>query len=156
MRSIANGKWEIAIMTAEYSAIFGISQDVPRLKAGEQYIRMGDGFTVAIIPSVHDRVFWFVIDKMNHKFEGGGHADLPRFTQEDLAKRLECLESIIVEYGVRLGDVWEKRTVANMVPLEEYAYQNWSSGRTVCLGDSMHKVSILVAAVFFALSTSHY
>lgn len=136
-------------MTAEYSAIFGISEDIPKLVAGEQYIHMGDGFTVAVIPSVNDRVFWFVIDKMSRKSEGDDRAGLPRFTQEDLVKRLRSLESIVVEHGVCLGDVWEKRTVANMVPLEEYAYQKWFSGRVVCLGDSMHKVSMpqMISAV---------
>ncbi|KAF6789053.1 FAD binding domain-containing protein [Colletotrichum sojae] len=126
-------------MSAEYSCVFGISKGSSGLKAGEQIMRIYDGRTLVVIPSKDDVVFWFLARKLDRKY---GYAEAPRFTLEDAAAAcLEVADAPLV-CNVRFGDVWKIRQTFNMVVLEENLLQTWSSGRAVCIGDSIHKMTV--------------
>ncbi|KAK6215655.1 FAD binding domain-containing protein [Colletotrichum tabaci] len=126
-------------MSAEYSCVFGISRGPSGLKAGEQIMRMYDGRTLVVIPSKDDVVFWFLSRKLDRKYK---YSEAPRFTLEDAAA--ECAELADAPLGndVRFGDVWKIRQTFNMVVLEENLLRTWSFGRVLCIGDSIHKMTV--------------
>jgi hypothetical protein len=52
----------------------------------------------------------------------------------------ERLKDTQIIPGVLWSDVWSRREVFAMVPLEEALFKNWHFDRLVCIGDSMLKV----------------
>ncbi|KAI9152364.1 FAD binding domain-containing protein [Paramyrothecium foliicola] len=126
-------------VSAEYSCVFGISRGVSGLKAGEQIMRIYNGRTLVVIPSKHELVFWFLSNKLDQGYKNG---EIPRFTKEDANALCLQLVDALVDNEIRFGDVWAKRQVYNMVTLEENIFQRWSFGRMVCIGDSMHKMTV--------------
>ncbi|GKT46893.1 FAD-dependent monooxygenase ctvC [Colletotrichum spaethianum] len=128
-----------ARMSAEYSCVFGISRGASGLKEGEQVMRIYDGRTLVVIPSKDDVVFWFLARKLDRKYK---YSEAPRFTLEDAAAECSELADAPLGGGVHFQDVWRMRQTFNMVVLEENLLQTWSSGRVLCIGDSIHKVII--------------
>ncbi|OLN95509.1 2-heptyl-3-hydroxy-4(1H)-quinolone synthase 2 [Colletotrichum chlorophyti] len=126
-------------MSAEYACVFGISRGSSGLKAGEQIMRIYNGQTLVVIPSKDDVVFWFLSRKLDRKYK---YSEAPRFTLDDAAAA--CLEFADAPLGndVRFGDIWKIRQTFNMVVLEENLLQTWSFGRVVCIGDSIHKMTV--------------
>ncbi|KAK7403403.1 hypothetical protein QQX98_010816 [Neonectria punicea] len=125
--------------SVEYSCVFGVSQGLPGLRAGEQVMRMYNGRTLVVIPYKDELVFWFLVQKLDRKYE---YSNAPRFTLEDAAaKCLQVADALIVD-AVKFEDVWNTRQAFNMVPLEENLFKTWSFGPVVCIGDSMHKMTI--------------
>ncbi|POR36054.1 FAD binding domain-containing protein [Tolypocladium paradoxum] len=126
-------------MSVEYSCVFGISGGISALKAGEQVMRIYNGRTLVVIPSKDELVFWFLVQKLDRKYKYG---DAPRFTSEEAVTQCLNLADAPIEEGVRFGDVWQKRQTFNMVCLEENLLKTWSFGRLVCIGDSIHKMTV--------------
>lgn len=101
-------------------------------------MRINDGWTLVVIPSKDDVVFWFLVEKLDRRYH---YTDSPRYTTEDAAARCLQLADVPVYGNVCFGDVWERRSVVNMTVLHESVVKMWSCGRRVCIGDSIHKVS---------------
>ncbi|KAM4067154.1 FAD binding domain-containing protein [Hirsutella rhossiliensis] len=130
---------ERSSMSVEYSCCFGISTGMPELKPGEQVMRIYYGRTLVVIPSKDGLVFWFLIQKLDQKYKYG---DAPRFTSEQAAAQCLQLADAPIAKDVRFGHVWRNQQIFNMVALEEKVFQTWSFGRLVCIGDSMHKMTV--------------
>ncbi|KAJ0159890.1 FAD-dependent urate hydroxylase [Colletotrichum tanaceti] len=126
-------------MSAEYSCVFGISRGPSGLTAGEQIMRMYDGRTLVVIPSKDDVVFWFLSRKLDRRYK---YSEAPRFTLEDGTAACAELADAPLADGVRFGDVWKIRQTFNMVVLEENLLRTWSFGRVLCIGDSIHKMTV--------------
>lgn len=125
-------------MSVEFSCIFGMSSGPSELEPGQQVMRINDGWTLVVIPSINDVTFWFIVRKLDKKYR---YADAPRYTKEDATLACEQYVDVPVWKGVRFGDIWERRTSFNMTALQESVFETWSHGRVVCIGDSIHKVS---------------
>ena len=65
-----------------------------------------------------------------------------RFTSEAAAQLCEKLKGAHLWKGVAFGDVWDKREVVSMTALDENVFHTWNFDRMVCIGDSIHKVTI--------------
>lgn len=124
-------------MTVDFSCVFGMSSGVPGLEAGQQMLRINDGWSLMVIPSRTDIVYWFIMQKLDQTYT---YATTPRYTQEEAAAACSRLVDVPVWKHIRFGDIWEKRRVFNMLALQEGIFQTWHTGRLVCLGDSIHKV----------------
>lgn len=133
-------------MKVEFSCIFGISDGVPELKPGKQIMRMGNGWTLVIIPSKQDQTFWFIVQKLEQTYDYGF---APRFTATQAAEQCSKFMKLPIVGNIRFGDVWQRRSVVNMSALEENVFQTWSFGRLVCIGDSIHKVRKLHQLALF-------
>ncbi|RCI09390.1 hypothetical protein L249_3726 [Ophiocordyceps polyrhachis-furcata BCC 54312] len=118
-------------MSAEYSCCFGISAGVEHLKPGTQVLHMDDGRSLMLVPSKDRLVFWFVIQKLDRRYQSG---ETPRFTSDEAVALCSQLADTPC-----FRDVWDKRKVFNMVAIEEGVVRTWSFGRVVCIGDSIHK-----------------
>ncbi|KAH7028242.1 FAD binding domain-containing protein [Macrophomina phaseolina] len=126
-------------MTVEYTCIFGISSAIPGLAPGEQVMCVYNGWTLVVIPSTQDQTFWFIVRKLDRKYQYGS---APRLTSEDAVEQCSKLGSVPILNDVRFSDVWQRRTTFNASVMEESVFPTWSCGRLVCIGDSIHKMTI--------------
>lgn len=124
-------------MTAEYACVYGISSPIPKLQPGHQITRYNDGWSILSVVGKNSRLFWFLFLKLGPKYEYGS---IPTFSVEDTVSKCEQMAGETFWEEVSFGDVWQKREVFKMTPLEESFFQTWHLGRAVCIGDSMHKV----------------
>ncbi|KAL4864587.1 hypothetical protein BDV12DRAFT_201015 [Aspergillus spectabilis] len=125
-------------LTVEYSCIFGISSAVTGLEVGEQVACFHDGFTIMTYQGLGGRVYWFVVEKLDRKYT---YPHLPRFSQQDAINGCERLGGVWLRNTVHFRDVWANRETFAMTALEECVLRPWHSGRIVCIGDSIHKMT---------------
>lgn len=133
-------------MTVDYSCVFGMSSGLPELEVGEQVMRIGDGWTLVVIPSLHGIVFWFMVCKLDRQYS---YEDAPRYTQEDAISTCQSFAEVSVWKTTRFGDIWDRRQTFNMTALQESVFETWSHQRLVCIGDSIHKVGTFFLFLFF-------
>ena len=86
------------------------------------------------------RVYWFLYRRLSRTFKLG---EIPRFSSSDADKlAAEHADLAILPKGaVTVGDLYKNKTSSTLVSIEEAAYEHWSWGRMVCLGDSAHKMT---------------
>ncbi|KAL2844065.1 hypothetical protein BJY01DRAFT_264077 [Aspergillus pseudoustus] len=125
-------------LTVEYSCIFGVSSATPGLEVGEQVASFHDGFTIMTYQGLGGRVYWFVVEKLDRKYT---YPHIPRFTQQDAINGCERLAGVWLRNAVHFQDVWARRETFAMTALEECVLRPWHSGRIVCIGDSIHKMT---------------
>lgn len=124
-------------MSIEYACVFGISNGVSGLIAGEQVASLNKGRSFLTFPGRDGRVFWFLMHKLDKNYTYPG---APRWSPEDAERIAARYIDDHIWNGVQFKDIWDKREVCGITNLEENIFQTWHSGRVLCLGDSMHKV----------------
>lgn len=124
-------------LTVEYACLFGISQAIPGLQSGDHVNRYGDKFCIITFHGKADRVFWFIIHKLDQVYT---YPDAPRYSPADATELCGKLRHVKIVDDVTVGDLWETKEVASMTALEEGLFENWHFKRIVLLGDSIHKV----------------
>ncbi|GAQ05406.1 hypothetical protein ALT_2727 [Aspergillus lentulus] len=129
---------EIKGMSIEYACIFGASAMVPGLDERHLHSRVDNGTAFIIIPGVNGRLSWFIIVKLDQKYQYGS---APRFSVKDAAAWGERLTDKYIWNDIKFKHIWQNREAFAMTALEENIFQNWSFGRIVCIGDSMHKMT---------------
>lgn len=116
-----------------------MSRGVRELEIGQQAMHINDGWSMVVIPSKDDLVFWFIARKLDRTY---GYEDAPRFTDKDAAAECERYLDVQIWHGLKFGDIWAKRSHASMTVLQEGVFEKWSCGRVVCIGDSIHKMTV--------------
>jgi hypothetical protein len=87
-------------------------------------------------------VMWALVEKLDKEYH---LPNIPRYTEEDAHVFAESkLDKILVSdtAQVKFGDLWKKVRVSALVSVEEGDLKVWTSGKIVCLGDSVHKVCL--------------
>lgn len=127
-------------MISEYKCLFGISTPVPGLPSQHFDITYTKDLSPIVITGKNDRVYWFLIARMEDAYKYG---NIPRFTREEARNFAEANLSIPLAPGgqVTFRDLWDRQEVYNLVALEEACFSHWSWGRFACLGDSVHKMT---------------
>ncbi|KAJ5519071.1 Monooxygenase FAD-binding [Penicillium expansum] len=125
-------------LTVEYACLFGISQAIPGLQSGDHVNRYGDKFCIITFHGKADRVFWFIIHKLDQVYT---YPDAPRYSPADATELCGKLRHVKIVDDVTVGDLWETKEVASMTALEEGLFENWHFKRIVLLGDSIHKMT---------------
>lgn len=127
-------------MTAEYKCLFGISAPVSGLKVRDFEVTYTKDVSSMVIIGKGARVFWFLFGRLPHICRSN---EIPQFSQSDLEHfAQQNLDLPILPHGtVRFRDIWENKERCNLVAVEEADYINWTWGRFVCLGDSIHKMT---------------
>lgn len=129
--------WSIGL-TAEFRCIFGISSAIPGLNLGEQVNALFDGLTIVTIHGKDGRIYWFVIQKLDKKYV---YPNCPRYTSHDTSVAAEEMRKTVFYKDITFGRLWKNRETASMTVLEKNTFQNWSHGRLVLIGDSVHKMT---------------
>lgn len=68
--------------------------------------------------------------------------DIPQYTEDDQERVAEKYAGDILARGLTFGDIYQRRQVAILVPLEEYVLKKPFHDRFVVIGDAYHKVFI--------------
>nr|BDO47155.1 FAD-dependent monooxygenase BrvE [Penicillium bialowiezense] len=131
-------KKEESALTTEYACVFGISESVSGLRAGEQITSLNDGHSFLVFPGKNNRIFWFLLWKLDKVYK---YPHAPRFSTSDAEELCRKHSDDRIWKDVRFGDIWQKREVFSMTGLEEHVFETWHSDRVVCIGDSMHKMA---------------
>lgn len=132
-------------MSAEYKCLFGISTSIPGMETGQTDRTFAKDMSTLSYVGKEGKVFWFVFAKMDQVYR---YPSIPRFKQEDAEALIGTVGGLAIrENGsVTVRDLYDARVTSQLVAIEESAYQHWSYGRVVCLGDSIHKMTANLGA----------
>lgn len=128
-------------ITAEYNCIFGIGNpiDDSSLTPGTTHRSYLKGYSSLVFIRKDGSLFWFLFSKLDKKYVG---KDIPKYTKAEIEEAVKPFFKYHMTDSVKFDKVWENRTFANMTCIEESVNENWTSDRFVCIGDSIHKVSV--------------
>lgn len=140
LESVAPGstKKDQTALSAEYNCIFGFSDPVKgHVVPGDSHRSYAKEHSTLVFIGGDKRIYWFLFSKLDKRYYG---KDIPRWIKTDMEKWVKPFFNIHMTDTIKFDEVWETRTFTNMVCIEESQFKNWSSGRMVCVGDSVHKV----------------
>lgn len=131
-----------SVLFSEYDAMFGASRLKGKhedygMAAAETNVVFGQGVTKLFFQQQGEQ-FWAVIfkDKYNQppkRFKA---------TDEDMEKVAKRFADVQLNEHIKFSDLWESRTRAGLLTIEEGVLSQWHAGRTVLVGDSAHKASL--------------
>ena len=123
----------------QYTAWFGLSAPSPdyNLVSGSVTTSSTIHQSSLLFAGQHDQPQWFFVSKLPQKSKG----PLPRLTQAQ--RDAQAVEHADFQFapGVTLKKMIETSSQTSFVALEEATFKNWTSGRIVCVGDSVHKMT---------------
>ncbi|RAK99276.1 FAD-dependent oxidoreductase [Aspergillus ibericus CBS 121593] len=125
-------------MQSEYSCLFGISNPVPGLHAGDGHFTYAKGYSTLTVVGKDDRVFWFLFTKMSQSYDAD---HIPRFTEEDLQRHVARYGHVPISDTVPLSAVSERIQAGSLHALEEAFAPVWTVDRIACVGDAIHKMT---------------
>jgi FAD dependent monooxygenase len=125
---------------SEYDALFGVSKlegshEDYGMAAAETNIVFGQGVTKLFFQQQGQQL-WAIIFKDRYcqppkKFKA---------TDQDMEDVAQRFSDIALNEKVNFRQLWESRTRAGLLTLEEGVLSQWHAGRIVLVGDSAHKV----------------
>ncbi|OBT70177.1 hypothetical protein VE03_00332 [Pseudogymnoascus sp. 23342-1-I1] len=126
-------------ISAEYSCIFGLGNAVEGLlNPGDSHRSYTKGYSTLSFVGRGGSMYFFFFSRLDKIYHG---KDIPRYSKADMDEAVKPFLDIYMTDSIKFRQVWEKRTFANMSPLEESENEHWISDRFVCLGDSIHKMT---------------
>lgn len=124
-------------VSCEYNCIFGFgTTDGKGLSVGDVHRTYAKDFSTLCFVG-KGQLFWFLYSKLDKRYYG---KEIPRYTKEDMEEAAKAFFDIQMTEGINFKQVWEQRTFANMLSIEEMKLENWTSDRFAIVGDSAHKV----------------
>lgn len=99
---------------------------------------IGQGHAYLVIAAPGNRTYWFLFDGLTETKYGREIGKYSKRDEEALVK--ERYDDNITE-EVTFGELYSKKVMSTLVPLEEYVFERWHYKRIVTIGDSAHKVS---------------
>ncbi|KAM5350140.1 hypothetical protein ACJ41O_006645 [Fusarium nematophilum] len=117
--------------------IFGISKRPDGLRPRGQHMAHGDGYMYLVIAAPGDRTYWFLFEALPETKYG---KDIPKYTKDDEAELAKGRHDDHITQDVRFGDLYDRKLMSTLVPLEEYVFERWHYQRIVTIGDSAHKI----------------
>ncbi|KAJ2988242.1 hypothetical protein NUW58_g4083 [Xylaria curta] len=129
-------------LQAESKCIFGISRRPIGLPTTDiQISAFYNGCTYVMFSGAGDRLYWFLISKMEKAFG----KDIPRFTKEDEAHlAAQHLDDYVTD-TVTFGDIYKVRITSTLVALQEHVFARWHFQRIIVIGDAAHKFHPITA-----------
>ena len=128
-------------LRAVLSCVFGVSTPIPGMTHWDNIVRYNNRFCILIFPGIGGKIFWLVISKLDKTYV---YPNIPRFTREDAVARCESILDLPIWRDVKFRDIWARRKMFTMNPLEEFLVRTWHYGRMICIGDSISKVSSIL------------
>ena len=127
-------------MTAEYICLFGVSRPIPGMKAGDTDDTCSKDVSMVVATGQGDKVFWFLFGKMPRVYQSH---EIPRSSAQDATKFVQQHGDMVVrpDGAIKLATLWQAREVTTLCAFEEADLAHWTTGRIVCLGDSVHNMT---------------
>lgn len=130
--------------------IFGISPRPDSLEHPSQHIVHYHGWAYIVGTGPDDRAYWTLFDGLK-KTEHGEDVKYSKDDETALAK--QHFGDHITE-TTTFGELYNNRSMSTLVPLEEYVFKKWHFRRIITIGDSAHKVRLLIANNSMVVSSS--
>jgi 2-polyprenyl-6-methoxyphenol hydroxylase-like FAD-dependent oxidoreductase len=128
-------------MTAQYSCVYGVSENVAGVEDGIAHRMLCKGFSTVLISGTDGLLYWFLVTKMDKKYKA---PHIPRYTKDELEAHVGRYLEQEMAPNIRLKTIYDKTTSCHYTPLEEAIYEHWAWKRFACLGDAIHKVSTCI------------
>lgn len=126
-------------MTTTYNAIVAACRPVPGLGAHDMEIVSNNKFSFLLLCQP-DWISFIVHSKLPAD-EQCRWPNRRRFSEEQMEALAARMASHPINESVLFGELWRNRTRAQMISLEEGVLDHWFFGRTVLIGDAIHKVT---------------
>ena len=127
-------------VSAEYNCIYGMGTQVKgNLEVGWYYRTYAQDHSTMIFVGDGGILYWFLFTKLDKRYYG---AEIPKYTLADAEVAAQAFFDIKLPHSTTYEDLWKTRTMVNMTSIEEAQNEHWTSGRFVCIGDSIHKQTI--------------
>lgn len=126
-------------ISAEYNCIFGIGKPVEGfVTPGDSHRSYDKNHSTLSFVGVGGILYWFLFSKLDKRYHG---KEIPRYTTEQMEEAAHAFDKIHMTDKITFDEVFKQRTFTNMLCVEESQHEHWSSGRIVCIGDSVHKMT---------------
>ncbi|KAJ8120320.1 hypothetical protein O1611_g10396 [Lasiodiplodia mahajangana] len=126
-------------MVTTYNAIVMASKPIPGLGSHDMEITSNPGFSFLLLCQPD----WISII-VHNKLPEEQQCTWPtrrRFTNEDMETLAKKLAGYPINESVVFGELWKNKLKAQMISLEESCLDHWHFGRTVLMGDAIHKLT---------------
>ncbi|KAH7230268.1 hypothetical protein B0J15DRAFT_518297 [Fusarium solani] len=117
--------------------IFGISNKPSCYGSRSQQMVLGQDHAYLVIAAPKDRVYWFLFDGLPETKYG---RDIPKYSKADEEVLVGARRDDPVTEDLTFGDLYDKKIMSTLVPLEEYVFDRWHYKRIITIGDSAHKI----------------
>ncbi|KAF8857859.1 monooxygenase [Acephala macrosclerotiorum] len=126
-------------ISAEYNCIFGLGKPVDGVvSVGDSHRSLTKNHSTLSFVGRGGVLYWFLFSKLDKRYHG---SEIPRYTKEEMEEAVKAFNDIHMTESITYGQVWERRTFANMLCVEESQNEHWTADRIVCLGDAVHKMT---------------
>ncbi|KAJ4181264.1 hypothetical protein NW767_014172 [Fusarium falciforme] len=112
---------------------------------------LGQDHAYLVIAAPKDRVYWFLFDGLPKTKYG---RDIPKYSKADEEALVGARRGDPVTEDLTFGDLYDKKIMSTLVPLEEYVFDRWHYKRIVTIGDSAHKVNIGMHVPHYTLANN--
>lgn len=99
----------------------------------------GHGHSYLVIAAPKDRTYWFLFDILPETKYAN---KIPKYSQADEEALVKLRRDDPITENLNFGDLYDRKIISTLVPLEEYVFNRWHYKRIITIGDSAHKVSI--------------
>lgn len=125
-------------VSAQYNCIFGLGDPIKGpVTTGDSHRTYAKGQSTWNFIGRGGRMYWFLFSELDKRYFG---KDVPTYSKADMEEAVKAFYDIHMTREIKIKEVWETRTFANMCSIEEAVNDHWTFDRFVCLGDSVHKV----------------
>jgi 2-polyprenyl-6-methoxyphenol hydroxylase-like FAD-dependent oxidoreductase len=125
-------------LSAEYNCIFGIGAPIPGVvEPGDSYRTFDSDRSTLSFVGNDGQLYWFLVSKLDRRYFGD---EIPRYRLADAEEKAKDFFKLTFDGISTYEDVWATKSMPQMVCIEELQCENWTEGRFVCIGDSVHKV----------------
>ncbi|KAF4635287.1 hypothetical protein G7Y89_g2803 [Cudoniella acicularis] len=126
-------------ISVEYNCIFGLGNAVKGVVVpGDSHRTYSKDHSTLSFVGKGGKLYWFLFTKLDKRYYG---KEIPKYTTVDAEEAAKAFFNIHMTNDIKFEEVWDQRTFVNMVCVEESQNEHWTSGRIVCIGDSVHKMT---------------
>ncbi|KAF4343929.1 3-hydroxybenzoate 6-hydroxylase 1 [Fusarium beomiforme] len=117
--------------------IFGISNRPSGYGTRSQQGVIGQGHSYLVIAAPMNRTYWFLFDGLRQTEYG---KDISKYSKADEEALVKAHRNDPITEDLVFGDLYDRKIMSTLVPLEEYVFERWHYKRIITIGDSAHKI----------------
>ncbi|KAF4447603.1 hypothetical protein FALBO_16928, partial [Fusarium albosuccineum] len=117
--------------------IFGISNRPSGYGSRSQQMVIGQDHSYLVIAAPKNRTYWFLFDGLPETKYG---KEVSKYTKADEEALVKARRDDPITEDLTFGDLYDKKLMSTLVPLEEYVFDRWHYKRIITIGDSAHKI----------------
>jgi hypothetical protein len=115
---------------------------MPGFEPSHMYRSCAENHSSLVFVGDNRQLYWAIISKLDDTY---AEKDIPRRHNSQSDAQVRKFANFEVGCNTKLSEIWENAISSTYAVLEEGLMDNWSYGRFVCVGDSIHKGSINVS-----------